>query len=87
MDAGSSLSLLANAYIQDFDVNLQNYKVGIPIGLYGSTVLPISPTKVEAYYSDFSVQLLSSTGAGIPKDLPGRIGCKSGGKAVNNGNP
>jgi len=58
VNAGSSLSLFANAYIQDFDVNLQNYKIGIPIGLYGPSVLPISPSKVEAFYSSLSVQLL-----------------------------
>lgn len=57
-DAGSSLSLLVNAYVKDFDVTLQNYKIGIPIGLYGPSVLPKSPEKVEAYYSGFSDELL-----------------------------
>jgi predicted lipoprotein len=37
---------------------LQNYKIGIPIGKYGPNVLPISPEKVEAYYSGYSVALL-----------------------------
>ena len=59
-DAGSSLSLLVNAYVLDFDINLQNFKFGIPIGLYGPSVLPKSPAKVEAYYSGFSVDLLLS---------------------------
>ncbi len=58
VDAGSSLSLLVNALVLDFDVNLQNYKIGIPIGLYGPSVLPKSPTKVEGYYSGLSSQLL-----------------------------
>lgn len=58
VDAGSSLSLLVNAYVKDFDVTLQNFKIGIPIGLYGPNVLPKSPAKVEAYYSGYSVQLL-----------------------------
>jgi uncharacterized protein len=58
VDAGSSLSLMANAYVQDFDVNLQNYKIGIPIGMYGPSILPKSPTKVEGYYSGLSDQLL-----------------------------
>jgi len=58
VDAGSSLSLLVNALLLDFDVNLQNYKIGIPIGLYGPSVLPKSPTKVEGYYSGLSSQLL-----------------------------
>lgn len=58
VDAGSSLSLLLNAFVQDFDVTLQNYKIGIPIGKYGPNVLPIAPEKVEAYYSGYSVALL-----------------------------
>jgi len=58
VDAGSSLSLLLNAYVLDFDVNLQNYKIGIPIGIYGPTTLPKSPAKVEAVYSGLSDQLL-----------------------------
>ncbi|HVU57661.1 MAG TPA: imelysin family protein [Puia sp.] len=57
-DAGSSLSLLVNALVMDFDVNLQNYKIGIPIGQYGPSVLPKSPTKVEGYYGDLSDVLL-----------------------------
>ena len=57
-DAGSSLSLLVNAYVKDFDVTLQNYKIGIPIGLYGMNVLPKAPGKVEAYYSGISDALL-----------------------------
>jgi predicted lipoprotein len=58
VNAGSSMSLLGNSYVQDFDVNLQNFKLGIPIGIYGQTVLPLAPTKVEAYYSGLSDQLL-----------------------------
>ena len=58
VDAGSSLSLLLNAYVMDFDVTLQNYKIGIPIGTYGPTTLPKAPAKVEAYYSGLSDQLL-----------------------------
>ncbi|OQP42816.1 hypothetical protein A4H97_11690 [Niastella yeongjuensis] len=58
VDAGSSLSQLLNAFVQDFDVTLQNYKIGIPIGKYGPNTLPISPEKVEAYYSGYSVALL-----------------------------
>ncbi len=58
VDAGSSLSLLLNAFVQDFDVTLQNYKIGIPIGIYGPSALPKSPAKVEAYYSGYSVALL-----------------------------
>jgi hypothetical protein len=58
-DAGSSLSLLANSFVFDWDVNLQNYEVGIPIGIYGPTTLPKAPAKVEGYYSGLSVELLA----------------------------
>lgn len=88
MDAGSSLSLLANAYIQDFDVNLQNYKIGIPIGMYGSTVLPISPTKVEGYYSALSVQLLVAQVQAYQKIYLGGLNVKvAAAKTLNNGIP
>jgi predicted lipoprotein len=59
-DAGSSLSLMVNAFVMDFDVTLQNYKIGIPIGIYGPNTLPKSPEKVEAYYSGLSSQLLET---------------------------
>ena len=58
VDAGSSLSLLTNAFVQDYDVVLKNYKLGIPIGKYGPSVLPQAPAKVEAYYSGISLLLL-----------------------------
>ena len=88
MDAGSSLSLMANAYVEDFDVNLQNYKVGIPIGLYGPSVLPISPTKVEAYYSGFSDQLLIKQVQAFQTIYLGGLDDKvAATSAVNNGQP
>jgi uncharacterized protein len=58
VNAGSSLSLLVNSFVQDYDIVLKNYKIGIPIGKYGPTILPLAPTKVEAYYSGMSLQLL-----------------------------
>ena len=58
VNAGSSLSLLMNAFVQDYDVVMKSYKIGVPIGKYGTTVLPVSPTKVEAYYSGMSIQLM-----------------------------
>ena len=58
VDAGSSLSLLMNSFVQDYDVVMKSYKIGIPIGKYGTTVLPLSPAKVEAYYSAISIQLM-----------------------------
>ena len=60
VDAGSSLSLLINAYVYDYDVILKNYKLGIPIGKYGATTIPQDPAKVEAYYSGISLQLLNA---------------------------
>jgi uncharacterized protein len=58
VNAGSSLSLLINSFVQDYDIVLKNYKLGIPIGKYGTTTLPLAPAKVEAYYSGISLQLL-----------------------------
>lgn len=57
-NSGSSLSLLVNSFVKDWDVTLQNYKIGIPIGLYGPNVLPKAPEKVEGYYSGLSKELL-----------------------------
>jgi len=58
VSSGSSLSLLMNAFVQDYDVVMKSYKLGIPIGKYGTTVLPLAPSKVEAYYSGMSMQLM-----------------------------
>jgi predicted lipoprotein len=60
VDAGSSLSLLVNAFVYDYDVILKNFKLGIPVGKYGPTTLPKAPEKVEAYYSGISLQLLEA---------------------------
>lgn len=88
VDAGSSLSLMVNAYVQDFDVNLQNYKIGIPIGLYGPAILPKSPTKVEGYYSGFSDQLLIKQVQTIQNIYLGGLDDKAAATtAVNNGQP
>ena len=88
VDAGSSLSLMVNAYVQDFDVNLQNFKIGIPIGLYGPSVLPKSPTKVEAYYSGLSDQLLIKQVQAFQNIYLGGLDDKvSATSAVNNGQP
>ena len=88
VDAGSSLSLMVNALVQDFDVNLQNYKIGIPIGLYGPSVLPISPTKVEGYYGGFSDQLLIKQVQTIQNIYLGGLDDKvAATTTVNNGQP
>jgi uncharacterized protein len=88
VDAGSSLSLMVNAYVQDFDVNLQNYKIGIPIGMYGPSVLPKSPTKVEGYYSGLSDQLLIKQVQAFQNIYLGGLDDKvAATSAVNNGQP
>jgi len=58
VSSGSSLSLLMNAFVQDYDVVMKSYKLGIPIGKYGTTVLPLAPSKTEGYFSGMSVQLM-----------------------------
>ena len=88
VDAGSSLSLLTNSYVQDFDVNLQNFKVGIPIGLYGPSVLPKSPAKVEGYYSGLSTHLLIAQVQAVQTIYGGGLDDKVAATvAVNNGQP
>ncbi|MBS1662745.1 MAG: imelysin family protein [Bacteroidetes bacterium] len=53
----SSLGLLLNSFIQDFEI-LKNYKLGIPLAKQPpGTTLPILPDQVEAYYSGISSQL------------------------------
>jgi predicted lipoprotein len=88
VNAGSSLSLMANAYVQDFDVNLQNFKIGIPIGLYGSSVLPKSPARVEGYYSGLSTHLLIAQVQAYQTIYLGGLDDKvQATAAVNNGQP
>lgn len=88
VDAGSSLSLLLNAYVLDFDVNLQNFKIGIPIGLYGPSVLPKAPEKTEGYYSGMSDQLLIAQVKAYQQIYLGGIDKKvAATNAQNNGSP
>jgi predicted lipoprotein len=58
VNAGSSLSLLVNAFVYDFDVVLKTYKLGVPFGKFGATAVPQAPAKVEAWYSRISLQLM-----------------------------
>jgi predicted lipoprotein len=58
VNAGSSLSLLVNAFVYDFDVVLKTYKLGIPFGKFGATAVPQAPYKVEAWHSGISLQLM-----------------------------
>ena len=53
----SSLGLLINSMVQDFEVG-KNDRLGIPLGKQPpGQVLPVLPNEVEAYYSGISVQL------------------------------
>lgn len=88
VDAGSSLSQLLNAFVQDFDVTLQNYKIGIPIGKYGPNTLPVAPEKVEGYYSGISVALLIAQLQAIQNLYLGGLDKKvAATTATNNGMP
>jgi predicted lipoprotein len=54
--AGSSISLLYNAFVKDYE-NLKNYKLELPAGLTAGQAGP-EPDLVEAYYSGLSRTLL-----------------------------
>lgn len=92
VNAGSSLSLLLNAFVYDYDVTLKNYKLGIPIGKYGTTALPLAPEKVEAYYSGISLQLLLKQVRALQNVYTGGTGYGLddkviAAKAIKNGTP
>jgi predicted lipoprotein len=53
-DVGSSIGQLTNQLNQDFEV-IKNYEIGIPLGI--QSMGTAFPTKVQAYYSQISVQL------------------------------
>jgi predicted lipoprotein len=55
-DAGSSASLLFNSFLIGFEFN-KNYKLGLPLGLRAGQTTS-EPTKVEAYYSGISTELV-----------------------------
>jgi len=54
--AGSGMSLLVNAMIQDFE-KLKRDKIALPLGLL--TLGIVLPEKVEAYFGEYSVELAS----------------------------
>ena len=54
--AGSSISLLYNEFVQDYE-NLKNFKVELPAGLTAGQV-EADPTLVEAFYSGISRDLI-----------------------------
>ena len=58
-DNGSSLSTLLNAYIQYFEKDLRDDKLGIPLGI--RSLNSQLPEKSEAYYSEISNLLLQES--------------------------
>ena len=56
--AGSSISLLYNEFVKDYE-NLKNFKVELPAGLTAGQT-STEPTLVEAYYSGISTSLIES---------------------------
>lgn len=55
-DAGSSTTILFNAMNIGYEL-IKNYKLGIPLGLRAGQAGP-EPTRVEAYYSGMSMELI-----------------------------
>lgn len=55
-DAGSSVSLLFNEMNKSFEL-LKNFKLGLPLGLRAGQTAS-EPTKIEAYYSGRSYELI-----------------------------
>ncbi|SMO79960.1 Predicted lipoprotein [Solitalea koreensis] len=49
-DASSSLAVLLNGYILNYERYVRSGKIGIPSGIMGSTLITPSPEKIEAYY-------------------------------------
>ena len=56
VDAGSSTATLVNALNQNLERNLRDGKLGIPVGLRSANVA--IPAAAEAYYADYSLELL-----------------------------
>ncbi len=56
--SGSSFSLLYNEFVHSYE-NVKNFKVAIPLGQKPG-LTQVYPEKVEAYYSGYSSQFLSS---------------------------
>lgn len=55
IDAGSSISILANAFILNFEKNGREAKIGIPAGV--RTLNEAIPSNVESFYSGNSIAL------------------------------
>lgn len=57
-DVGSSVSALYNEFVKSFE-SIKNFKVALPLGLRPGQV-QTEPTKVEAYYSGTSIEMLKA---------------------------
>lgn len=56
---GSSISLMMNSFVLDFERFIRDGKVGIPLGV--RSLGSANPEKVEAYYSEKSLELLAES--------------------------
>jgi predicted lipoprotein len=70
-DAGSSVSLLFNELNKSFEL-LKNFKLGLPLGLRAGQTTT-EPTKIEAYYSGLSYELLGLHFSSIEEIWSGRL--------------
>ena len=70
-DAGSSVSLLLNELNKSFEL-LKNFKLGLPLGLRAGQTTT-EPTKIEAYYSGLSYELLGLHFRSIKEIWSGRL--------------
>lgn len=59
VDAGSTLAQLINAFSQDFERNVRDGKIGIPVGIR-SLGVPV-PEASEAFFSQNSIELLEAS--------------------------
>ncbi|MEE9438436.1 MAG: imelysin family protein [Saprospiraceae bacterium] len=71
-DIGSSISLLTNSMIHDFEAGGREAKIGIPAGV--RTLNDVLPGNVEAYYSQISIALAKKHIIGIKELIEGKNG-------------
>ena len=72
-NAGSSFSLLVNAFSRYYEQYLRSGKIGIPAGVMSGTP---APDKVEAYYAGgaLPLQLATTAHAAVQRNFAGRAG-------------
>jgi uncharacterized protein len=70
IDAGSGTSMLYNEFVKSYEA-IKNYKVALPLGLRAGQVAT-EPTRVEAYYSGTSIQMIKAHYSAIENIWYGR---------------